>query len=74
MSRIQLMKEIGTRDLGTARVAGFDGVRRMFGFMREPASDARLVVGLNEAEVLQRIDREILMAYVQLGVFGLSCC
>jgi nitrate/nitrite-specific signal transduction histidine kinase len=36
-----------------------------------PSSDARLVVGLNEAEVLQRTDREILLAYLQLGFFGL---
>jgi diguanylate cyclase (GGDEF)-like protein len=71
VSGSELMKEIGTRDLGTVRVTGFDGVRRIFGFMREPASDARLVVGLNEAEVLQRIDGEILTAYFQLGVFGL---
>jgi diguanylate cyclase (GGDEF)-like protein len=71
VSGSELMQEIGTRDLGTARVNGFDGVRRIFGFMREPSSDARLVVGLNEAEVLQRIDGEISTAYVQLGVFGL---
>lgn len=71
VSGSELMKEIGSRDHGTARVTGFDGVRRIFGFMREPASDARLVVGLNEAEVLQRIDGEILTAYLQLGVFGL---
>src|SRR4029077_5746304 len=67
VSGSELMKEIGTRDLGTPRVTGFDGVRLIFGFMRDPASDTRLVVGLNEAEVLQRIDGEILTAYLQLG-------
>ena len=66
-----LAKEIAARDEGTARIAGFDGVRRVFGFVRVPASDAHLVVGLNESEVLQRIDGEILTAYLQLGFFGL---
>jgi diguanylate cyclase (GGDEF)-like protein len=66
-----LAKAIGNRNEGTARVAGFDGVRRVFGFMRVPGGDARLVVGLNESEVLQRIDGDILTAYLQLGFFGL---
>jgi diguanylate cyclase (GGDEF)-like protein len=39
--------------------------------VRVPSSDARLVVGLNEQEALQRTDREILVAYLQLGFFGL---
>jgi diguanylate cyclase (GGDEF)-like protein len=66
-----LAKEIGASHQGTARVVGFDGVRRVFGFIRVPASDAHLVVGLNESEVLQRIDGEIQAAYLQLGFFGL---
>ena len=64
-------KHIGPRDEGTIRGEGLDGVRRIFGFVRVPSSDARIVVGLNEAEVLQRTDREILVAYLQLGFFGL---
>ena len=64
-------KSLGQRDEGTVRGEGLDGVRRIFGFVRVPSSDARLVVGLNEAEVLQRTDREILLAYLQLGFFGL---
>jgi diguanylate cyclase (GGDEF)-like protein len=36
-----------------------------------PSSDARLLVGLNETEALRRVDREILVAYLQLGFFGL---
>jgi diguanylate cyclase (GGDEF)-like protein len=46
-------------------------VRRIFGFVRVPSSDARLLVGLNEAEILQRTEREILLAYLQLFFFGL---
>jgi hypothetical protein len=64
-------KRLGPGDEGTARGEGLDGVRRIFGFVRVPSSDARLVIGLNEAEVLQRTDREILLAYLQLFFFGL---
>ncbi len=56
---------------GTARIEGFDGVRRVFGFVHVPSSDARLLIGLDESEVLRRIDRDIMLAYLQLGVFGL---
>ena len=64
-------KLLGQGDEGTVRGEGLDGVRRIFGFVRVPSSDARLVVGLNEAEVLQRTDRELLFAYLQLAFFGL---
>lgn len=64
-------QRLGPGDEGTVRGEGLDGVRRIFGFARVPSSDARLVVGLNEAEVLQRTDREILLAYLQLSFFGL---
>jgi diguanylate cyclase (GGDEF)-like protein len=56
---------------GTARVEGLDGVRRVFGFIHVPSSDAHLLVGLNEQEVLRRIDQDILLAYLQLGLLGL---
>jgi diguanylate cyclase (GGDEF)-like protein len=71
ISKTPLMKAISSADQGTARVEGLDGVRRVFGFVHVPSSNARLVVGLNEAEVLRRIDRDILIAYLQLGFFGL---
>jgi diguanylate cyclase (GGDEF)-like protein len=67
----ELFKSIGDRDQGTARGEGLDGERRVFGFVRVPSSDARLIVGLNETDVLQRTDREIQVAYLQLGIFGL---
>jgi len=56
---------------GTVTAAGFDGVRRIFAFMPLVGTDARLLVGLDEAEVLRRIDREIDISYLQLGLFGL---
>ena len=61
----------GDKAEGTARTAGPDGVRRIYGFVAVPLSDARLVVGLTEAEVLNRIDRELLIAYLQLAFFGI---
>ncbi|MCC6887098.1 MAG: diguanylate cyclase [Hyphomicrobiales bacterium] len=64
-------RRLGTTDEGTARGEGLDGVRRIFGFVRITSSDAHLVVGLNEADALQRIDREITLAYLQLAFFGL---
>ena len=64
-------KSLGGAEEGTMRGEGPDGIRRIYGYARVPSSDARLVVGLNEAEVLQRTDREILVAYLQLGFFGL---
>jgi diguanylate cyclase (GGDEF)-like protein len=64
-------KSISARDEGTLRVEGLDGIRRIFGYVRVPHSDAVLAVGLNEADVLQRVDREITLAYLQSGFFGL---
>jgi diguanylate cyclase (GGDEF)-like protein len=71
VSNSPLAKEIAAGDEGTAWIEGLDGVRRVFGFVRVPQSDAHLVVSLDESDVLQRIDREILTAYLQLGFFGL---
>jgi diguanylate cyclase (GGDEF)-like protein len=61
----------GDKAEGTARTAGPDGVRRIYGFVAVPLSDARLVVGLTEAEVLSHIDRELQLAYLQLAFFGI---
>jgi len=66
-----LYQALGAREEGTVRADGVDGIRRIFGFQRVPGSDVRLLVGLNEAEVLQRVDREIALAYMQLFFFGL---
>ncbi len=66
-----LVSAIASRDQGTTSGRGLDGARRIFGFVRTSGSDAHLAVGLDEVEILQRIDREILLAYVQLALFGL---
>jgi HAMP domain-containing protein len=64
-------REFADKAEGTVRTAGPDGVRRIYGFVAVPLSDARLVVGLTEAEVLNRIDRELQLAYLQLAFFGI---
>jgi diguanylate cyclase (GGDEF)-like protein len=56
---------------GTVTAAGFDGVRRIYAHTPLAAANARLLVGLDEAEVLRRIDREIGIAYLQLALFGM---
>src|SRR5262245_23816182 len=62
-----LFREFADRTEGTVRSPGLDGIRRIFGFVSVPLSDARLVVGLTEAEVLRRVDRELQLSYLQLG-------
>jgi len=44
-----------------------DGVRRIVGFVELPGTGARLAVGLDESEVLRRVNREILMSFAGLG-------
>jgi diguanylate cyclase (GGDEF)-like protein len=65
-----LAKQMLAKDEGTMTVGGFDGVRRIFAYVRVPWTGARLAVGLDEAVVHSGIDREITIAYLQLALFG----
>jgi diguanylate cyclase (GGDEF)-like protein len=65
-----LFRDVFAHFDGTATAPGFDGVRRIFAYTPLAATNARLLVGLDEAEVLRRIDREIGIAYLQLALFG----
>jgi diguanylate cyclase (GGDEF)-like protein len=65
-----LTKRMLAGDEGTATLKGFDGIRRIFGYVRVPWTGARLAVGLDEAVVHRGIDHEITVAYVQLALFG----
>ena len=56
---------------GTFAAEGLDGMRRIFAVMRIPGTEARFVVGLDEGEILSRIDREVGISYLQLVLFGL---
>ena len=66
-----LVKEILSRPDGTVTTEGFDGIRRIFAFMRLPGTEARIVVGLDERELLSRIEHEVGISYLQLAFFGL---
>jgi len=62
-----LVKAMLASPTGTTTTAGLDGTRRIYGFLQIPQTNARIAVGLDEHEVLGRIDREMWFAYVQLG-------
>ncbi len=66
-----LAHDMLANDEGTMTAAGFDGIRRIFAYVRVPWTRARLAVGLDESVVHSGIDREISIAYVQLAVFGM---
>jgi diguanylate cyclase (GGDEF)-like protein len=66
-----LIKEILSRWDGTTTTVGLDGARRIFAFTRLPGTDTRIVIGLDEREVLSRIDRELSLSYLQLVLFCL---
>jgi diguanylate cyclase (GGDEF)-like protein len=67
----RLFRDIFAHFDGTVTAPGFDGVRRIFAYVPLAGTNARLLVGLDEAEVLRRIDREIGIAYLQLALFGI---
>ena len=60
-----------SRREGHIAIEGLDDTRRIYGFVSLPWTNARLAVGLSEAEVLNRVDRNIFLAYAQLAFFGL---
>jgi diguanylate cyclase (GGDEF)-like protein len=57
-------------DDGTAAIAGFDGIQRLYAYARFPWTGARLAVGLDENAVRNGIDRETAIAGLQLA----ACC
>ena len=66
-----LTREMLANDDGTLTAPGFDGVRRIFAYVRVPWTHARLAVGLDEGAVHSGIDSEIDFAYLQLGIIGM---
>jgi diguanylate cyclase (GGDEF)-like protein len=66
----ELTKQLLAKEEGTTATRDYDGTKRILGFTRVPWTNARLAVGVDEAVVHSGIDREISIAYVQLGVFG----
>jgi len=66
----ELLDALAARKEGIATVAGPDGVRRSFGFAPLPNSNASLAIGLDEADMLRRVGREMRMAYLQFTLIG----
>lgn len=63
-----LILELMARAEGVVTEKGLDGVRRMYGFVRLPGTEARLAVGLDEDEVLRRVHRAMGITYLQLSL------
>ena len=66
-----LVKDLLAKDEGAMTTEGFDGVRRIFAYVRVPWTRARLVVGLDESAVSRSIDHALGMAYLQLALYGI---
>jgi diguanylate cyclase (GGDEF)-like protein len=66
-----LAKDMLSHDEGSITTDGFDGARRIFAYARVPWTQARLAVGLDENAVQSGINRELAVAYLQLGLFGM---
>jgi len=66
-----LVESIFSNKEGHTTALGFDGARRIYGYVSLPWSEARLAVGVDKAEILQDADRQIFFAYLQLALFGL---
>jgi diguanylate cyclase (GGDEF)-like protein len=66
-----LEQEMLANNDGSITAPGFDGIQHIFAYARVPWTQARLLVGLDEGAVHSGIDREIDVAYLQLGVFGM---
>jgi GGDEF domain-containing protein len=45
-----------------------DGVRRIFGVVKLPGTEARIAVGFDEKEILGRADREMWTAFAEAGI------
>jgi diguanylate cyclase (GGDEF)-like protein len=66
-----LVRPMLSQPEGVITAAGLDGVRRVFGFVQLPGTETRLAVGLDESEVLGRVNREMRLAYGELGAIAI---
>jgi diguanylate cyclase (GGDEF)-like protein len=65
-----LLREMSAHDDGLVVATGPDRMRRSFGYVRLPNTSAFLAVGLDEAEMLRRVDRAMRLAYLQFAIIG----
>lgn len=61
-----LVQEMLSRPEGFLTETGIDGVRRIFGFVQLPGTQARIAVGFDESEVVARANRAMWTALGQL--------
>jgi GGDEF domain-containing protein len=66
-----LVRNMLSRPEGFVTEAAFDGVRRIFGFVQLPGTQAHIAVGLDENKVLARANREMWTAFTELGVVAM---
>jgi len=64
------LRELRARDAGIATSNAIDGVRRVYGVARLPNTNAFLAVGLDEAEMLSRVERDTRAAYLKFAIIG----
>jgi hypothetical protein len=65
-----LVRPMLSQPEGVVTAAGLDGVRRVFGFVQLPGTETRLAIGLDESEILARVNREMALAYGQVGLIA----
>jgi GGDEF domain-containing protein len=53
---------------GLVTETALDGVRRIFGFIQLPGTQARIAVGFDEKQVLARADREMWTAFTEVSI------
>ena len=59
---LPLIQEVLSRPSGTLGAAGLDGERRIYGFTSLKGTNARLVVGIDEKQLLSNINRQFWIA------------
>ncbi|MBI4275152.1 MAG: diguanylate cyclase [Rhizobiales bacterium] len=65
-----LVRQILNRSEGTVTGVGIDDVRRIFAFVQLPGTSTRLAVGIDENEVLRRVNEAMRRSYSQLGIIA----
>ena len=63
-----LVRDMLSQSEGFVIGAGLDSVRRIFGYVQLPGTQAHIAVGLDEKEVLARVNREMWTAFAEVGL------
>jgi diguanylate cyclase (GGDEF)-like protein len=65
-----VLHDLRARESGLATSNAIDGVRRVYGVAKLPNTNSFLAVGLDEAEMLSRVERDTRIAYLKFAVIG----